>query len=108
MAQSERREAILQALYMRRHDTMGNLAHEFSVSRQTILSDINVLSLDHPEIEIRSGRWGGGVYIKNGFRSDSKYLKPEEKELLVLDESAADAVAAIDRLTELHEKTRLS
>ena len=83
MAQSERREAILQALYMRRHDTMGNLAHEFSVSRQTILSDINVLSLDHPEIEIRAGRWGGGVYIKNGFRSDRKYLKPEEKELLV-------------------------
>lgn len=83
MAQSERREAILQALYMRRHDTMGNLAHEFSVSRQTILSDINVLSLDHPEIEIRSGRWGGGVYIKNGFRSDRKYLKPDEKELLV-------------------------
>ena len=82
MAQSERREAILQALYMRRHDTMGNLAHEFSVSRQTILSDINVLSLDHPEIEIRAGRWGGGVYIKNGFRSDRKYLKPEEKELL--------------------------
>ena len=29
MAQSERREAILPALYMRRHDTMGNLAHEF-------------------------------------------------------------------------------
>lgn len=83
MAQSERREAILQALYMRRHDTMGNLAHEFSVSRQTILSDINVLSLDHPEIEIRAGRWGGGVYIKNGFRSDRKYLKPDEKELLV-------------------------
>ena len=83
MAQSERREAILQALYMRRHDTMGNLAHEFSVSRQTMLSDINVLSLDHPEIEIRAGRWGGGVYIKNGFRSDRKYLKPDEKELLV-------------------------
>ena len=53
----------------------------------------------------------GGVVVyiyKNGFRSDRKYLKPEEKELLVLDESAADAVAAIDRLTELHEKTRLS
>lgn len=83
MAQSERREAILYALYMRRHDTMGNLAHEFGVSRQTILSDINVLSLDHPEIEIRPGRWGGGVYIKNGFRSDRKYLKPEEKELLM-------------------------
>ena len=38
-------------------------------------------TLDTP-IEIRPGRWGGGVYIKNGFRSDRKYLKPEEKELL--------------------------
>ena len=28
--------------------------------------------------------------------------------LQALDESAADAVAAIDRLTELHEKTRFS
>jgi len=28
--------------------------------------------------------------------------------LQALDESAADAVEAIDRLTELHEKTRLS
>ncbi|WP_405744497.1 HTH domain-containing protein [Anaerovibrio slackiae] len=82
MAAAERREAILEALYQRREDKMTNLAHEFGVTRQTIKNDIDVLSLTHPEIEVRTGRYGGGVFIKPGFRSDRKYLKPAEQELL--------------------------
>lgn len=82
MAAGERRKAILEALYQRREDKMINLAHEFGVSRQTIKNDIDVLSLDHPEIEVKAGRYGGGVFIKSGFRSDRKYLNPLEQELL--------------------------
>ena len=82
MAQIERREAILKALYQRREDTMSNLAQEFGVSRQTIKNDIDVLSLNHPEIDVKPGRYGGGVFIKPGFRSDREYLKPKEKKLL--------------------------
>lgn len=82
MAAEERRKAILNALYQRREDKMINLAHEFSVSRQTIKNDIDVLSLDHPEIEVKAGRYGGGVFIKPGFRSDRKYLTLDEKVLL--------------------------
>ena len=82
MIQIDRRTAIMDVLYQRRWDTMSNLAHEFGVSRQTIQKDITSLSLDHPEIDVRSGRHNGGVFIKQGFRSDRKYLRPEEIELL--------------------------
>ena len=82
MVPAERREAILEALHLRRGDKMSNLANEFGVTRQTIKNDIDVLSLTHPEIEVRTGRYGGGVFIKPGFRSDRKYLKPNEQDLL--------------------------
>ena len=36
----ERRQKILEALCLRRHDTYGNLAHEFHVSTGTIRRDI--------------------------------------------------------------------
>ena len=82
MAAEERRKAILEALYQRREDKMSNLAHEFGVTRQTIKNDIDVLSLNHPEIEVKAGRYGGGVFIKPGYRSDRKYLTSKEQDLL--------------------------
>ena len=36
----ERRQKLLEVLCLRRHDTTGNLAHEFRVSRETIRRDI--------------------------------------------------------------------
>lgn len=95
MAAEERRKAILEALYQRREDKMSNLAHEFGVTRQTIKNDIDVLSLDHPEIEVKAGRYGGGVFIKPGFRSDRKYLKADEQELL---EKLNKQLTGVDRL----------
>lgn len=83
MAPDDRRQEILDVLYKRRSETMSNLAHEFGVTRQTILADINRLSLSHPEIVVRSGRYGGGVYIESGFRSDRRGLMPDERELLM-------------------------
>ena len=82
MAPDERRQEILDVLYQRHSETMSNLAHEFGVTRQTILADINRLSLSHPEIVVKSGRYGGGVYIEDGFRSDRRGLMPEERALL--------------------------
>lgn len=95
MVAEERRKAILEALYQRREDKMSNLAHEFGVTRQTIKNDIDVLSLDHPEIEVKAGRYGGGVFIKSGFRSDRKYLKADEQELL---EKLNKQLTGVDRL----------
>ena len=44
----ERRQKILEALCLRRHDTYGNLAHEFNVSTGTIRRDIVVLTCSYP------------------------------------------------------------
>lgn len=44
----ERRQKILEVLCLRRHDTYGNLAHEFNVSTGTIRRDIVVLTCSYP------------------------------------------------------------
>ncbi len=66
MSYAERREAILEVLCIRRHDTYRNLAFEFQVSRETIRQDIAVLMCSYP-IETVRGRYGGGVKIADGF-----------------------------------------
>lgn len=81
MGPNERRMAIIEALCQRRQDTMPNLAEEFGVSVRTIHTDIEILSLSYP-IETKSGRYGGGVKVMDGFRLDRKYLKPEQEDLL--------------------------
>ena len=66
MNYAERREAILEVLCIRRHDTYRNLAFEFQVSRETIRQDIAVLMCSYP-IETVRGRYGGGIKIADGF-----------------------------------------
>ena len=44
-AVKERRRAIMEVLCVRRHETRGNLAFEFGVSKRTIECDIQSLSL---------------------------------------------------------------
>lgn len=81
MTPSERREAILNVLCQRRHDTVQNLAEEFGVSVRTIKYDIEELTLAHP-IETVRGRYGGGVKVADGYYVGRKYLKPDQQELL--------------------------
>lgn len=82
MTPSERRDAIIDVLCKRRQDTVANLAYEFGVSVRTIKYDIEELTLAHP-IETIRGRYGGGVRIADGYYAGRKYLKPNQKELLV-------------------------
>lgn len=63
MSANERRRAILEALCMRRFDTQVNLAYEFGVTRQTIITDILVLSCDYPIYTTTGG--GGGVHVED-------------------------------------------
>jgi len=81
MGPNERRMEIMEVLCQRRHDTMKNLAFEFSVTERTIRNDISILSLSYPLETIR-GRYGGGVKVMDGFYMNRKYLKPEQKDLL--------------------------
>lgn len=78
LTQYDRRKEIIEILYNRKHETMSNLAFELGVSRQTIYNDIAALSIDHPEIDIRSGRYGGGIFIDYGRCPSKKYLTRNE------------------------------
>lgn len=80
MTASERRNAILEVLCLRRHDTRENLAFEFGVSKRTIEYDILMLSLEYP-IYTTQGN-GGGIHVVDDFRLGKTYLKSEQQALL--------------------------
>jgi predicted DNA-binding transcriptional regulator YafY len=77
---AERRLALLQILCERREETINNLAFELRVSRNTIKTDIFVLSLSYPIYTVQ-GR-GGGVRILDGYCLGMKYLTDKQSNLL--------------------------
>ena len=81
MRPNERRAAIFDALCIRRHDTVENLASEFGVSEKTVRRDIEELSCSYP-IETVRGRYGGGVKVADWYHQNRKTLSPEQAELL--------------------------
>lgn len=86
MSPAERRQQLLELLCRRRHDTYGNLAHEFNVCKETIRHDIEELMRFYP-IETIRGRHGGGVRVMDGFylnrhRSNRAALTPKQAILL--------------------------
>lgn len=81
MDAKERRNAIIEALCERRYESMENLATEFNVSRRTILRDIDILSSSH-SIYTQSGKYGGGVYVVDGYYLYKSYLADEELRVL--------------------------
>ena len=76
----ERRQKILEALCLRRHDTYGNLSHEFNVSTGTIRRDIVVLTCSYPIETVKGGH--GGVRVAEWFHLDRRMLNAEEIDLL--------------------------
>ncbi len=80
MTTSERRNAILEVLCLRRFETVDNLAVEFDVSGRTIRNDILYLSLEYP-IYTTQGN-GGGIHVAKDFRLGKSYLRSEQLELL--------------------------
>lgn len=80
MTAAERRQAILEALCIRRHDTRENLAFEFGVSKRTIEYDVLELSLTYP-IYTTQGN-GGGIHVVDGFYLDKLHFNEKETALL--------------------------
>lgn len=80
IATNDRRMQILEALIVRKQDTMENLASEFGVSRMTIYRDIQVLSCSYPITAHKGG--AGGVRIDDGYRLGMKYLNEQQSLLL--------------------------
>ena len=76
----ERRQKILEALCLRRHDTYGNLAHEFNVSIRTIRRDIIILTCSYPLETVQGSH--GGIRVAEWFHLDRRTLNAGEVALL--------------------------
>jgi len=77
----DRREKILEALCVRRTDTINNLANEFGVSRRTLRYDIEILSSSYPIISVR-GRYSSGVKMEEWYSFRKLRLTDEQSEVL--------------------------
>lgn len=94
MGTAERRCQIMKILCRRRYETMRNLASEFGVSMRTIQRDIEVLSRTEP-IFTQCGRYGGGVYVIEGYSIDRMYMTNAELDVLRKLYIAADGDTAL-------------
>ena len=81
MGPAERRNEILKVLCQRRYDKIHNLAFEFGVSERTIRRDIEIMSLSEP-IFTQPGRFGGGVYVMEGYTLNRMYVSDDEAAVL--------------------------
>ena len=81
MGTAERRYEIMKKLCRRRYETIRNLASEFGVSMRTVQRDIEVLSGTEP-IYTQFGKYGGGVYVVEGYSMDRMYMKDSELDVL--------------------------
>ena len=80
MTAKERRQAILEVLCMRRHETRENLANEFGVSKRTIEYDVLNLMLTYPVYTVQGN--GGGIYVTDNFRLDRPRMNEKQTALL--------------------------
>ena len=80
MTAVERRQAILEVLCLRRHETRENLANEFGVSKRTIEYDVLNLMLTYPVYTVQGN--GGGIYVTDNFRLDRPRMNEKQTALL--------------------------
>ncbi len=95
---AERRKEIMKILCRRRHEKISNLAFEFNVDYRTMRRDIEALSLTEP-IYTKTGRYGGGVYVMDGYYIDRIYMSDNEIQVLTKIESAlrSGTISSINR-----------
>lgn len=72
---------MIETLYERHNDIVGNRAFEFDASFHTIRNDIRVLELKY-SIYTRMGA-GGGVFIMDSSRLQQRWLTVRQRELLI-------------------------
>ena len=80
MTAAERRQAILEVLCLRRHETRENLANEFGVSKRTIEYDVLNLMLTYPVYTVQGN--GGGIHIMDGYHLNRPCMNDKQMALL--------------------------
>ena len=83
MGTAERRLEILKFLCKYRRATMPQLAEMFGVSVRTIQRDIfEIEETFRVPLDIRCGKYDGGVFVKGDYSFDRAYMYEEELALL--------------------------
>ena len=83
MGTSERRLELLKYLCKVRKATMPKLAELFGVSIRTIQRDIfEIEATFHAPLDIRCGKYEGGVYVIGDYSFDRVYMHEDELSLL--------------------------
>lgn len=80
MRPNERQKRIIELLSFRRHDTMGNFANEFGVSRDTIKRDIVTLQEEYPIVSERG--YEGGISLPDGYYVSKKHLTSKQADAI--------------------------
>ena len=84
MGTAERRLEILKYLCKARKTTMPRLAEMFGVSVRTIQRDIiEIEATFHVPLEIKCGKYDGGIRVLGDYSFDRAYMYDEELALLV-------------------------
>lgn len=83
MGTAERRLEILKYLCRNRHATMPKLAELFGVSVRTVQRDIfEIEATFHVPLDIRCGKYDGGIFVKGDYNFDRAYMYKDELDLL--------------------------
>lgn len=83
MGTAERRLEILKYLCKHRKATMPCLAELFGVSTRTIQRDIlEIEATFHAPLDVRCGKYNGGVYVVGDYSFDRIYMRDDELKLL--------------------------
>ena len=83
MGTAERRLEILKYLCRARKSTMPKLAELFGVSVRTIQRDIfEIEATFHVPLDIRYGKYDGGIYVMGDYSFDRAYMHEDELALL--------------------------
>ena len=83
MGTAERRLEMLKYLCRARKAKMAQLADMFGVSVRTIQRDIlEIEATFHVPLDVRCGKFDGGVYVVGDYRFDRAYMFDDELELL--------------------------
>ena len=93
MKAADRRNLILAKLRNGGCMAMQDFADAFGCSRQTVIKDIEALSISYPVITIR-GRYGGGVKLADWYHPKESYLSAKQLEVLT---RLANSAAPEDR-----------
>jgi len=83
MGAAERRLEILKYLCRYRRATMPRLAEIYGVSVRTIQRDIfEIETIFRVPLDVRRGKYNGGIYVKNDYSFDRAYMHEDELALI--------------------------